>query len=93
MISHSPKEHKKCASDVKYESDTIQEGKNRLLYQVKMMQKDNSDIMGELSNMVDNHASAEGEILKPNTMASENIKAIEETRKKNDKYMTENADQ
>ena len=37
--------------------------------------------------MVENHARAEEEILELNTMASENIKAIEEIREKNDKAM------
>ena len=35
-----------------------------------------------------NHAGVEEGILKLNTMASENIKAIEETSKKNDNAMT-----
>ena len=42
--------------------------------------------------MVANHVRAEEEILKLNTMASENIKSIEEMREKNDKAMTEKAD-
>ena len=45
MIAHSLKEHKLCASDVQSESDTIQEGKTRLLDQVNTIQKENSDIM------------------------------------------------
>ena len=80
-IYHSSKGHGKCLSDMQYEADTIQEGKTRLSDQVKMMQKENSDITGELSNMVAKHVRAEEEILKLNTMASENIKAIEEMRK------------
>ena len=39
--------------------------------------------------MVANYACAEEEILKRNTMVSENIKAIGEMRKKNYKAMTE----
>ena len=39
--------------------------------------------------MVANHKRVEKEILKLNTMASEKIKSIEDTRKKNDKAMTE----
>ena len=42
--------------------------------------------------MVANYERAEEEILKLNTMASEEIKSIEETRKKNDKVMKEKAD-
>ena len=49
------------------------------------MQKENSYIKGELYNMVSNHARAEEETLKIGTKAPENIKAIEETRKKNEK--------
>ena len=77
---------------MKSESDTIQEENTWLLDQFKMMQKQNNGITGELSNKVVNHARAEEEILKLNTMASENIRAIEEMRKKNDKAMTENSD-
>ena len=58
VIAHSLKEHEKCASDVQYEVDTIQERKTRFLYQVKMIQKENSDITVELSNMVAKHAHA-----------------------------------
>ena len=47
-----------------------------------MMKKYNIDITGELSNMVANHASAENEILKLNTMASEEEKSIAEIRRK-----------
>ena len=46
------------------------------------MQKENSDITDDLSNMVANHACAEGRNLKLNTMASENIKSIEEMIRK-----------
>ena len=53
------------------------------------MQKDNHDITRELSNMVANHARVEEEIIKLNAISSENIKVIEEMRKKNDKSMTE----
>ena len=42
--------------------------------------------------MVANHAHADEEILKLNSIASENIKSIEETRYKIDKAMTENFD-
>ena len=41
------------------EAHTIQEENTRLLDQVNIMQKYNSDITGELSNMVDNHARLE----------------------------------
>ena len=41
------------------EADNMQKVKTRLLDQVKIMQIDNSDITGELSNMVANHARAE----------------------------------
>ena len=68
-VSHSSKEHEKCASDVQSEEDTIQEENTRLLDQVKMMQKYNSVITDELSNMVANHAHAEDEIINLNTMA------------------------
>ena len=47
-----------------------------------MMQKYKSDIIGELSDMVANHARAEEETLNLYTMASENIKATEDMRKK-----------
>ena len=53
------------------------------------MQKDNHDITRELSNMVANHARVEEEIINLNAISSENIKVIEEMRKKNDKSMTE----
>ena len=39
-----------------------------------------------------NHACAQEEIINLNTMASENIKSIEEMRKKHEKDMTEKAD-
>ena len=78
------KYHEKCASDVQSEADTIQEGNDRFLDKVKMMQKEKIDITGELSNMVSNHARAEEEILKLNTMASENIKTTEEMRNKSE---------
>ena len=52
------------------EADTIQDENTRLLDQVKMMQKENSDITSELYNIVSNHARAEEEILKLNIMAS-----------------------
>ena len=42
--------------------------------------------------MVANRARAKEKIIKLNTMDSENIKAIEEMRNKNDKAMTEKAD-
>ena len=58
-ITHSLKGHKNCASDVKSEADTTQEGEIRFLDQVKIMQKEKSDITGEISNMVSNHAHAE----------------------------------
>ena len=67
------------------EAHTIQEENTRLLDQVNIMQKENSYIKGELYNMVSNHARAEEETLKIGTKAPENIKAIEETRKKNEK--------
>ena len=44
---------------MQYEADTTQEKKTRLLDQVKMIKKESSDITGELSNMVANHARAE----------------------------------
>ena len=53
------------------EADITQEENNRLLYQAKRMQKENSDITGALSNMVTHHACAEEEILNLNTMDSE----------------------
>ena len=64
VIEHSLKEHKKCASDVQSEADTIQEENTRFLDQVKMMQKENSEITGEISKMVANHARTEEEGLK-----------------------------
>ena len=88
MIDHSPKGYKQCASDVWYEADTTQEEKTRLLDQVKMIQKQNSDITCDLSNMVTNHARLEEGILKLNNMSSENIKVIEYMREKIDKAMT-----
>ena len=36
-ISHSSKEHKNFASNVKFEADTTQEEKTRLLYYVKII--------------------------------------------------------
>ena len=78
---------------MKSEAYTIWEEKTRLLDQVKMIQKDNIDITGEISNKVVNHARADEEIITLNNIASENIKSIEETRNKNDKSMTEKADQ
>ena len=42
--------------------------------------------------MVANHVRAGEEILKLNTMASENIKSIEEMRTKIDRYLIEKAD-
>ena len=90
-IAHLLKDRENCASNVKSEADTIQEGKTRLLDQIKIMKKWNSDITGELSNMVDNHALAEEVIIKLDTIALENIKATEEMRKKNEKAMIENS--
>ena len=58
-IYRSLKDHKKCASGVQSELDTIQEEKTRLLDQVRMMQKDKSDITSEISNMVANHEREE----------------------------------
>ena len=58
------------------EADTIQEVNNWLLYHVNMVPKDNSDITGELSNMLAKHTRAEEEILNLGTMASENIKYV-----------------
>ena len=77
---------------MQYEADTIQEEYTRLLDQAKMIQKENSDITCDIYNMVANHVRTEENIIKLYTMASENIKSIEKTRKKNDKYMTEKAD-
>ena len=90
-IAHLLKDRENCASNVKSEADTIREGKTRLLDQIKIMKKWNSDITGELSNMVDNHALAEEVIIKLNTIALENIKGTEEMRKKNEKTMIENS--
>ena len=90
-IAHLLKDRENCASNVKSEADTIREGKTRLLDQIKIMKKWNSDITGELSNMVDNHALAEEVIIKLDTIALENIKATEEMRKKNEKAMIENS--
>ena len=56
------------------------------------MQKDKSDTAGELSNTMINHAHVEEEVLKLNTMASENVKVNDYMRKKNEKAMTENVD-
>ena len=86
------KEHGKCASDVQSKADTIQEEKTIFFDQVKMMEIYISDIIGEISNMVDKYLCAEEEIIKLNTMDSENIKSIEETRKKIEKAMAEKAD-
>ena len=58
-IAHSLKDNKKCASDVQSEADTMQGGNTRLLDQVNMMQKENSDITGEISNMVAIHTRAD----------------------------------
>ena len=77
---------------MQFEANTIQEEKTRLLYQVNIMQRENSDIIGKVSNMVSNHGRAEKEISKLNTVASENMKAVEEIRQKNYKSVTENAD-
>ena len=44
---------------MQFEANTIQEEKTRLLYQVNIMQRENSDIRGKLSNMVSNHGRAE----------------------------------
>ena len=77
---------------MQFEANTIKEEKTRLLYQVNIMQRENSDIRGKVSNMVSNHGRAEKEISKLNTVASENMKAVEEIRQKNYKSVTENAD-
>ena len=53
------------------EVDTILEENTRLLYQANIMQKDNSDITGDISNIVVNHAHAEGGVLNLNTNYSE----------------------
>ena len=53
------------------------------------MQKYNNDITGDLYNKLAKYARAEEEIFNINNMASENIKDIEETRKKNDKDIKE----
>ena len=45
---------------MKSEADTIQVENTRLLDQVNMTQKEKSDITGDISNMVDSHARAEG---------------------------------
>ena len=37
VIAHSLKQHEKCASDVQYEADTIQEENDRLLDHANMM--------------------------------------------------------
>ena len=91
-ISHSLREHRNCVSDVQSESDTTQEENNRFLDHTQMMQKENIDITGEISNIVANHTHTEEEIIKLNTMASENIESIDDIKKKNDKSMTEKAD-
>ena len=52
------------------EVDTTQEENTRFLDQANMMQKDNSDITGELSNMVANYARSEEEIVHLNNMSS-----------------------
>ena len=52
------------------EVDTTQEENTRFLDQANMMQKDNSDITGELSNMVANYARSEEEIVYLNNMSS-----------------------
>ena len=91
-IAHSSKEHEKCESDVQSEADTTQEENTSLLDQAKMMQKENIAITGDLSNIVANHACAEEELVKLNTLASENMNAIEDMRKKNYKDMTEKDD-
>ena len=70
VISNSLKDHERCAYDVQSGEDTLQEEKTRLLYQVQIMQKDNSDITYELTNMVANHAIADKDIMNLNTMAS-----------------------
>ena len=77
---------------MQYDEDTIQEEKTRLLDQANIMQKENSDIAGEKYNILANHAREEEEILNIETMDLENIKYIEETRKKNDKAMKEKSD-
>ena len=69
VIAHSLKDNEKWASDVRSEAGKIQLEKTRLLDQANIMQNNNSDIKGELSNMVANHARAEEETLKINTMA------------------------
>ena len=71
------------------EADTIQEENTMSLEQVKIIPKENSDITGEISNMVANHTRAGGYILNIDTIVSEKIKSIEEMRKKNDKAMIE----
>ena len=58
-IAHSFKEHEKCAYDVQSKADTTMEENTRLLDQSKMVQKENSDISDDLSNMVDDHSHAE----------------------------------
>ena len=44
---------------MQYEADIIQEEETRLLNQVKIMQIENSDVTGDLSNMLANHVCAE----------------------------------
>ena len=92
VMASSLKELKTISSGVQSEAYNIQKKKTRLLYQVNMMQKQNIDITGELSNIVANHACAEEELVKLNTLASENMNAIEDMRKKNYKDMTEKDD-
>ena len=57
--SPSPKKLETFASAVHSEADTTQEENTRLLNYFKITQQENSDITGELSNMVANHARAE----------------------------------
>ena len=51
VIAHSSKKHEKFASNVQSEEDAIQKEKTMLFNKVKIIQKDNSDITGELSNI------------------------------------------
>ena len=62
-IAHSSKKHKKFASNVQSEEDAIQKEKTRLFNQVKIMQKENSDITGELSNMGAKYAHSKEKVL------------------------------
>ena len=59
VIACSSKEHEKWASDVWSEADTIQGENNKLLDQVNMMQKKNSDTTAGISNIVANLARTE----------------------------------